>query len=1046
MQLAALLLAAVYSLPDGQNQPAPDPAQQARIVRALETIRKGEGESADFAVRDLALVGEPALPIVVARLNEAPANERLLLLAAVRRIPRAAALLEQAAKDPSPAVRAWVQRPPAHKPQDLRYLAARYLDLLALAEEKRRVDADRDLEGLVPRVGHPMETFEPARERMRDRRLADDIQAERAVAAGRFARAGAQALREHRLVPSLKDPVFMAYLALLREEGWPLFYALPALVSLGEPLAPVLEPLLFRENHDARVVFRILAAVRADRGAGLYPRLLEFPPDAQGAMVALAPRILGGDALVELLERAALAKSGDVRATALDELLRLPPPAGKGVARTLLDPGPYEGSDFQRAAKLLARCGELDLLASYAEVAVPDDGSERAAQLRQLQRICAKVLRSDGGDAGAAVGERFLGSESQRLRTLGVDLIRDPARLVELARAHPDAGTRSELATRALLLGGRKVAGEVIAILRAEGDIPLKVFHMLADEGCVDELVALTSDPAVRDRALDQLAQLPSIDPKHEKRLLGIHDADPGPRTLEAILPLGTDAVRERIAAADPEQALSALAGHAEQYERAPVSFPMIALIAGADAGRLRNIQQCAGAQATVEPGLFHALFIAWDRLEPGDPTDPGSPGVRKIELLDVLARSDDARSAQLLFDDLLAGKFKDPALVLGTLKAASRLVPAGKLAALQPLIRERVKGEYPLPGKQLPVWDKQRAAFLRGSIHTLGYARVEDALPTLCDLLLDPKLQPSAYDGKFGSGVPYEALNALRNFKPVRVNAALRKALSRAELDGRLAALQPSYLLYLTQAARAWRRPGRGLYEVGLALCEVLERLPWQGDVPYEKMRALGGLRRYTEAAAAAREGAVRQRARGYGPVDGVRTPAYMEGRALLYDALAAGDKGRLREALSWIGDDLFLLNLAAWYAVFYVQDLSLAEEAAARAVRGSAGLYHPYRDTLAAVRIRQSRAADAIHLLDPDQNLPVKRDRSTGWHLYFLAKTQLLRGEERDARRSLERALADDRRLIPTALADPAFRGLGDVFKRVEEEFFDSLFAWED
>ena len=102
--VAVLLLAGTYSLPDAGGIPAPDAAQQARIASALRILETRDWETGENAVRELALVGEVALPSIAARLNEAEAGERLMLLAAVRRMARGRPLLDQARRDPHPAV------------------------------------------------------------------------------------------------------------------------------------------------------------------------------------------------------------------------------------------------------------------------------------------------------------------------------------------------------------------------------------------------------------------------------------------------------------------------------------------------------------------------------------------------------------------------------------------------------------------------------------------------------------------------------------------------------------------------------------------------------------------------------------------------------------------------------------------------------------------------------------------------------------------------------------------------------------------------------
>jgi tetratricopeptide (TPR) repeat protein len=413
---------------------------------------------------------------------------------------------------------------------------------------------------------------------------------------------------------------------------------------------------------------------------------------------------------------------------------------------------------------------------------------------------------------------------------------------------------------------------------------------------------------------------------------------------------------------------------------------------------------------------------------------------MQKVEVLKTLARSDDRRSARMLFDELLAGKFKQPPFVLGTLKAAARLVAPDRLRALLPLLERQATRDYPLKGGQPAPPDAYRDALLRGGIAALSRAGVEAALPSLCDVLLEPRLQYN-YEWRYQSALPGWVMRGLREYPALAVNAAVRAALERAEADGRLSRLRPDHLVWLARYAREARHQGRGLYEVGLAFCEVVERLPWEGDVYYEKMRALGGLARYKPAAAAARREAARQRALRFDGVDGYRTPAFLEGRALLYGAVAARD---WTGVLQKLGDDPFLLNLAAWYAVFYVPDATAAEQAAEAAVRLSAGLYHPYRDTLAAVRINQNRPREALRLLDQRQILPDERQPGSGWFLYFQARAAMLLGDEKTARQDLERALGVDRRLLPTARKEPAFSGFSDLFRQVEEDYLDTLFAW--
>ena len=112
---------------------------------------------------------------------------------------------------------------------------------------------------------------------------------------------------------------------------------------------------------------------------------------------------------------------------------------------------------------------------------------------------------------------------------------------------------------------------------------------------------------------------------------------------------------------------------------------------------------------------------------------------------------------------------------------------------------------------------------------------------------------------------------------------------------------------------------------------------------------------------------------------------------------------------------------------------------------MRGTAALYHPYRDTLAAVRVAQQRPDEALRLLDDERELPVKREPTSGWHLYFQAQAKLLKGDARGAYSDLEQCLGMDRRLIPQARKEPAFQGgLAKVLEQVETDYVDTLFAW--
>ena len=138
-------------------------------------------------------------------------------------------------------------------------------------------------------------------------------------------------------------------LGLLREEeGSAAYYAAVALVATGEAAVSALEQLLDRKNHEPKKIVRLLCTIRSDRGKGLYAGFDSRPPDAQRALLDLAPEALEGKELVDLLEHGALAEDESVRAAALDALLALPPPAGREPARVLLDPKRYRAADVRR--------------------------------------------------------------------------------------------------------------------------------------------------------------------------------------------------------------------------------------------------------------------------------------------------------------------------------------------------------------------------------------------------------------------------------------------------------------------------------------------------------------------------------------------------------------------------------------------------------------------------------------------------------------------------------------------------------------------------
>jgi hypothetical protein len=1066
-----------------------------------------------------------------------------MLLAAVSRMPRGRPLLEQARRDPHPAVSAWASGPPPRKETDLRELANRYLDLLALAEEKLREDADKDLkrvkrpplgkrekqrrrriettqegeddvgeeeefeeedefededeelddekqrrrrietmqEGEEEESGTTQEgeddvgeeeeeeededeeepddekqrrrRIETMQDRMDDRALARSVQRKRERVAQRFAREGAEALRTGRLAPDLTDRVFVAYVGLLREEEtWPFYHAASAIVGLGERAVPALEEMVTRPNHDARKVLRLLFAVRRDRGRGFYARFGRFRPEVERTMVVLAPAVLEGGELVAFLERAAEVEDATVRSAALDGLLALASPAGREVARRLFDPARFGGrTEFKRAALLMARAGDLELLEQYAAVDIPVDESERSKQLLRLRSATMTALRETEGPAIAALGERLLAGGTTQARALGIDLLRDPQELLAVARAEENEGLAKAAVRQALEQGAPPREALAVLALR-DMDVPHAVLQGLRKRGEIAVLIELagSADEDGRRAALHAFAALDTLDKEHEAALLKLHVEAPENlkrAALAALLPLGTEAVRRRCEE-NPLESLPSLRGRATAGQVIAFRFPLRRFLAGADADRLKTLARVAEALPDPEPGFYADLLEAWDALAAGERMategriDDGA-AQQKVQLLEALARSQDRASAARLFEEVVTGKQKDPLLALGTLKAAARLVAPEQLARLLPILRKLVKGEYALDRKRPPPYNDFRAKVLHGGINALAYARVEAALDDLCAFVLDPGLHLPAFDWKHQSHVPWWSLQALRHLPKDKVDAAFRRALREAENDGRLAALHPRPLFTFVTYCRGNRARGRWLAEVALALCEVLERLPWEGDeVTYQHAVALGQLKRYAEAAATARAGAVRKRERGYTAADGFYTPAFLEGRALIWEHVAARDAARFGAVLPRLGGDPFLLNLAGWALRFDLQDLDLAAQAQAEALRRTAGLWHHARDTLAAIRLGQNRPALALDLLDPQQRLPVERTPTSRWFRLFRAQAYRMLGDDLSARHELEQAVAEDRRILPYARALPEFQEFAEVFRQVDEGFFDALF----
>ena len=72
------------------------------------------------------------------------------------------------------------------------------------------------------------------------------------------------------------------------------------------------------------------------------------------------------------------------------------------------------------------------------------------------------------------------------------------------------------------------------------------------------------------------------------------------------------------------------------------------------------------------------------------------------------------------------------------------------------------------------------------------------------------------------------------------------------------------------------------------------------------------------------------------------------------------------------------------------------------------------------------------------------MKRRTNDRWHLLFVAQAYLQLGEELDARHALERALDEDRRILPTARRLPEFQRFKKVFETVDQDFLNRLFEY--
>ena len=531
--LLLLLAAILYELP-GAPLPEPSPEVRARVEAALVRVRTGREEEVERGVRELAFVGEPALGLVLKRLNRAGPGERLMLLVSMSRVPRAAPLLERARSDLSAPVRAWFAPLVAEPQPPLKELAARYIQFLSIAEKERLQDHRGDYEEHIRKLREltdeelkvAIEEMEYARllqdhlPRMRDPLFAKLVQARRKEAALMFAERGALALRDGELEPSMRDPLFVTYLALLREKDNAFHAAVVALVALGPEIDPVLSGLLRNETHEPRVILRLRCAVRADRGRGLYSDLSAYRPEVQRTLLDLAPEILQPKAVLAAGEWGARSSDASVRRRALALLATYPAPAGAAAARALLDPEREDlrSPDFIAAAQLLARAGlaeDLARLAALAEIQVPQTDTARARRLSSLRVAAVRGLRGFEGAGREQLAERYFAAQSPLLRGLGIQLTRDRSGLERRLAEAEEAALIRALALRLLEVHGLDATAPVLTALRRldplrRGTLLQRLRRLDAVEALVE--LAQDDDPALQRAALRHLLSFEKLD------------------------------------------------------------------------------------------------------------------------------------------------------------------------------------------------------------------------------------------------------------------------------------------------------------------------------------------------------------------------------------------------------------------------------------------------------------------------------------------------------------------------------------------------------
>jgi len=1040
--VVASLLAAPYELPPGAPLPPPDAGQRARIERALAALRGDDEAAIRVAVRDLSLLGDAALPAIVGRLGAAEAGERILLLLALDRNPRAAPLFAAAGSDPDPAVRALVAPPVAAPPRTLEERAARYLESLQLAEDHLRREFLEATRGVPPPWKE--RDFSLFRPRLEDRTLAAEVQRERTVAAIDFAERASIALLRRDLAPDPRDPRFRLFVTLLGEEALPFYFAVSGLARLGDDAAAPVEALLLSGAGDAGVLARLLVAMRSDGGAGLYGRLDSCPPNVRELLLDLAP---AAGEMEPVAARAFAAGPARVRVAALDLLLRMPAPAGADLARSALAAGAPDTEEMARLFRLLARAGrpeDLETLAGWAETEIEERPEPALESRRRMRGAAIASLHEHPGAPGAA--RRWVGSAETRLRTLAVGLLEDAGELARFAAAEPDPDLAATAMRRALEKGADPEAAAEFLRARPEAR-PESLLQQLRLAGAAGPLVRLATEvERLRRGALEELSLVPSLDARFEPALLALHDAAEGPArraALAALLPLGTEAVRDRVVAAGID-ALEALARRGRAGLRIEFRVPLLALLPHLDASGRKAAEEAAAALRDPEPGVFCALLAALDATPATDPSEEEQRATRRRRIGDDLALSTDVASTEALFARLLSGEAKSPSLLFPTFKAAARLLPSDRLFALAPMLERAAAEERARPDRTAPVYSEQRHALLLGGVRALAHARAEGAPGLFCRFLLDPLLQPGAcVDPRASSDLPKWALDGLRLFPADACDRALRAALRTMEDSGDLARIHPDDLLDLAAYCHQAEDRGRRLFEVALALCEVVARVPGANDVALQRARALIGLGRRGEAAASLRLFAEERLRFGAPGEEGWFSPDRLRRRAALYEAVEARDVAKVFEAC---GDDPELQNAGASSLFFQAISVGDAEKLARSAVRLTATMHPGHRMTLAGILASSGRPAEALDLLEARAFLRERLRASEGWQSLWRAKAYCLLGRREQAETQLVTALLADRSIDSYARADPALQPIAAAFRKADEAFFDSLFSWEE